>query len=262
MYWLVFSLATLLLALGARPWFNGALLDIPLPFALFDVIPLFEVLKVANRFLILTSLGLAVLAGIGWTALRNRSDLRFCGLAALILFEYAWLPYPTQKVEFPPAYQHMLDGAILRIGAVLDIPFHQRNRSVHNMAAQTVHGRAIGGAYLTTYPPATLAAIENEPALADLADVPKLERPIDFRRLTQLGFDTVVLHKYRADSYAERRLASIPRERLLERKEALRMGGIPDETMDEIRRQLTAKNGPPAFEDDRVAIFYLMPAGL
>ena len=41
------------------------------------------------------------------------------------------------------------------------------------------------------------------------------------------------------------------------RKRATRSGGVPDETFDEIRRQLTAACGPPAFEDDRVAIFYL-----
>lgn len=262
LYWLGYSLATLALALGSPMWFNGTLLEGVrwLPYELIRGAPLLTVLNVANRFLILTSLGLAVLVGLGWTALRNRSDKRFYLLAGLVLFEYWWLPYPTQEARFPEAYAEMREGPILRIGAVLDIPFHQRNRTVHNMAAQTVHGRPIGGGYLTTYPPETLAAIENEPALADLAGVPKLQRPIDFRRLIQLGFDTVVLHKYRADSYGKQAVAAVPREDLLGRKAALRLGGVPDAKLDAIRAQLEAHSGPAAFEDELVAIFYLKPS--
>lgn len=253
--WLGYSLVTLVLALGAQPFWNGALIgSVTLPFAVLGSLPLLDVLRVANRFLILTSLGLGVLAGIGFAALSRPSNRLFYGLAALICFEYAWLPYPTQKVDFPPAYREMLAGPILRIGAVLDIPSYEKNRSVHNMAMQTLHDRPIADGYLSTYPPGPVAAVAAEPAL----DV--LNRPLDARALIRMGFDTVVLHKYRADSYGKRKLEQTPREDLMARKEALRMGGIPDEKMDEIRRQLTAICGEPAFEDDRVAIFYL-PAG-
>ena len=259
--WLAYSLITLVLALGSKPFWDGVLIEsVTLPFGWLAELPPFTVLRVANRYLILTSLGLAMLAGLGFAALERRSGRLFYGLAALICFEYAWLPYPTQKVEFPPAYRQMIDGPILRIGAVLDIPWLEKNRSVHNMAVQTLHGRPIADGYLSTYPPEPLMEIENEPALADLAGIPKLERPINAQRLVQLGFDTVVLHKYRAESYGRRLVAETPREDLLARKEALRMGGIPDEKMDEVRRQLTEICGAPAFEDERVAIFYLPAA--
>ena len=253
--WLAYSVATLVLALGANPFWNGELLEgVTLPFAWLGSLPLLDVLRVANRFLILTSLGLAVLAGMGYAVIARRSNRLFYGLAALILFEYAWLPYPTQKVDFPAAYGEMLDGPILRIGAVMDVPSYERNRSVHNMAMQTIHERPIADGYLSTFPPGPLKAVENEPALN------LLEGPVDAWRLVRLGFDTVVLHKYRADGYAARKLAEIPRKSLLARKEALRMGGVPDEKMDDVRRQLTEICGGPAFEDERVAIFYL-PAG-
>jgi hypothetical protein len=259
--WLVFALATFVLALGARPFWDGQLIEsVTLPFAWLAHLPMLDVLRVANRFLILTSLALALLAAMGFAALRQPTKRLFLGLATFICFEYAWLPYPVQKVDFPGAYREMLDGPILRIGAVLDIPSYEKNRSVHNMALQTLHERPIADGYLSTYPPGPVAAVENEPALADLAGVPKLERPIDIPRLIQLGFDTVVLHKYRAESYGKRMVEQTPREELLARKEALRMGGIPDEKMAEVRRQLTEACGPPAFEDDRVAIFYLPAA--
>ena len=65
---------------------------------------------------------------------------------------------------------------------------------------------------------------------------------------------------YPWEKYAQVLVEQTPREELLARKEALRMGGIPDEKMAEVRRQLTEACGPPAFEDDRVAIFYLPAA--
>ncbi len=254
--WLGFAAVTAVLCLGATPWWNGALLEgVTLPFAWLGRLPLFDVLRVANRFLILTSLALAVLAGMGFATLRSGKGRWFYGVAAMILCEYAWLPYPTQKVEFPGAYREMLAGPILRIGAVLDMPSYERNRSVHNMALQTLHDRRIADGYLSTYPPGPLAAQAAEPAL-DL-----LRNPLDSSRLVRLGFDTVVLHKYRADSYRDRLLASVPRGDLLARKQALRMGGVADQTMDAIRAQLEAVCGGAAFEDGQVAIFYLPAAG-
>ncbi len=257
-FWAALAGLMLVLSLGSPMWWNGKLLEgVWLPFELLRDMPGLSVLRVANRFLILTSLALAALTALGWSALRNRGDGVFLAVAGLILFEYAWLPYPMQKADFAPSYARMLDGPLLRIGAVLDIPFNQRSQSVHNMAAQTVHGRPIAAGYLSTFPPETEAAIANEPALADLAGVPSLARPIDFRRLVQLGFDTVVLHKTRTNNYRDQAVAAVPRDRLLELKEAMRMGGIPDEKLAEIRRQLEEHNGPAVFEDDRVAIFYL-----
>lgn len=256
-FWLGLTLVSLVLAMGKNPWWNGELLEITLPFAVFEHLPLFSVLRVANRFLLLTGLGLAVLTGLAWTALRNRSPEKFALLAGLVFLEYLWTPYPIHRVETPPAYQRMLDGAILRIGAVLDIPFGQRSRSAQDMIGQTVHGRPIVAGYVSTTPPEAAAAIENEPALADLAGVPKLERPIDFRRLVQLGVDTVILHKRRAESYRERLLEATPRHDIAERKRVSTLGGVPDATFAEIRRQLVEHNGPAVFEDEQIEIYYL-----
>jgi hypothetical protein len=256
-FWLGFTAFGLIFALGAHPWWNGRLLDVTLPAEILKSVPIFSTLRVANRFHILTSLGLGVLVGLGWTVLRRRTDARFLLVAGLIVLDYAWLPYPMRKVEISPVYQQMLDYPIMRIGGVIDIPFLQRSRAAHNIVAQTVHGRPIVAGYLSTLPTEAEDFIRNEPALADLADVPKLSRPIDFRRLIQLGFDTMILHKYRYESYGKRVVAATPPRDILGLKLAQRLGGVPDETMDEIRRQLTEHNGPPVFEDEHVAVFYL-----
>ena len=255
-YWALFTLATLLLALGAHPFWDGKLYDgITLPFALLKFFPGLDFLRVANRFLILTSLGLAILVGYGWTALRKPGDLKFALLGGLIFLEYLWAPYPIREIEISPLYSRLREAG--QEGAILDIPFHQRNRTVPNLLAQTVHGRPIAGGYLSTIPPQALEAIETEPALKDLAGVPKLERPIGRGRLLALGFDTVVLHKDRTESYAKQRLDEVERGDLLGRKSALRLGGIPDETMRRIRAELTQLCGEPQWEDARIAVFGL-----
>ncbi len=260
-FWAGFTLAMLILALSSPMWWDGELVEgLWLPFELIRSAPGLSVLRVANRFLILTSLGLGTLAALGWKALPRRSDGVFLAVAGLVVLEYAWLPYPLQKVEIPPAYHQMVDGPLLRIGAVLDIPFYQRSRTAMSMVAQTLHGRPLVAGYLSTISPYTEGNITEEPALADLMDVPKLERPIDFRRLVQLGIDTVVLHKKRAESYARRAAETISPDDMHALKAAERLGGIPEEKMAEIRRQLEQYCGPAEFEDDEVAIFYLPAA--
>ena len=255
-YWAFFTAATLLLALGAHPFWDGTLYEgVTLPFALLQFFPGMDFLKVANRFLILTSLGLAILVGYGWTALRKPSDLKFALLGGLIFLEYLWAPYPIQEVAVSPLYSQMRNSG--QTGAILDIPFNQRNRTVLNLLAQTVHGRPIADGYVSTIPLRASEAIRTEPVLRDLAGVPKLERPIDRDRLLALGFDTVVLHKNRAESYGQRRLAEVEPSDLLGRKWALRLGGIPDKTLRRIRTELTRLCGEPPWEDEQITVFDL-----
>ena len=255
LFWGCIGLGGLVLALGAHPWWNGVLYEnIPLPYAVWPALPGFSMLRVANRFLILTSVGLAVLAGFG-TASAVRGDGKFLLTCGLVIFEYLWAPYPIRNVEISPLYEKLAEAE--GGGAVLDVPFHQRNRTAHNLPAQTVHQRPIAGGYLSTLPPAAEAAIRSQPALADLAGVPRLERPIDTAQLRALGFDWVVLHKDRRESRRRELTAKLAPGDILEAKRVRRLGGIPDEIFDEIRRQLTAQCGPPFLEDAKIAIFDL-----
>ena len=250
--WIGLFFLTLLLSLGKNPFWDGQLIEsITLPFALLDGTPIIESLRVANRFLILTSLALAVLAGLGWTALSRKPRWLFPALAGLIVLEYLWLPFPIRAVESSA----LLAKVAERDGAVLDVPFHQRNRTVLNMVAQTTHGRPITGGYLSTYPSETLEALEGESALSDLAGTPKPE--IDIDGVMELGIRTVILHKYRRASYGKAAVASVKPGDILGRKHAVRLGGVPDGVFNAIRAQLSERFGPPPLEDERYAIFFL-----
>lgn len=252
--WLAALAIGIVLACGAHLLWNGTRFQsVPLPFALFADVPIFANLRVANRFMLLAALGLAVLTGIGWSAVRRRPVWALPVVAALILLEYSWLPFPVQKVEHSPLLARIAD----RPGAVLDVPFHQRARTVHNMVAQTVHGRPISGGYLSAYPPAVQSAIDGAPALRELAGVPEEDAVIDAESLRKLGFQTVLIHKYRAASVRDELIAGVDPANLWERKRLLRLGGVPDEILAAIRKQLDNAVGPAVFEDALVAIYFL-----
>jgi hypothetical protein len=93
--------------------------------------------------------------------------------------------------------------------------------------------------------------------LSQLSGVPKLVRPIDGDHLLGLGFSTIVLHKYRMDSYREKLLSQIQRTDITGYKFASGRGGVPDATMNQIRSELTLFCGPPASEDDTIVVFDL-----
>ena len=257
LFWALYALAGVILSLGERPLWRGELLEeLTLPFAAIKYLPLLDLLRVANRFLLPASLGLAAAAAYGWLALPRRTNAIFALLACGIFFEYLWAPFPVREVDLPAAYDALAEAPP---GAVIDVPFFQRSRTAIDMVGQTRHGRPIVAGYLSTDAPETVAMLREEPALADLVDIPKLERPIDFERLRELGFVAFVVHKDRAESYRRRLLETVDPTNMPARKNASRFGGIPDETIGEILRQLNEESGAPIFEDERTAIFLLSP---
>ena len=251
--WAAVFVAGVVLALGSQLLWNGTRYEsVTLPFAALRWFPFLENLRVANRFLILASLALGVLVGFGWHSLKRKPVWALPLAAALLLAEYSWLPFPLRQVD----HSQLLERISERPGAVLDIPFHQRNRSVHNMVAQTVHGRPISGGYLSSYPPEIEMAIQDEPALKQLSGIPDPASVIDIDRLRSLGFRTIVIHKDRIQSVRTQRLATLAPEELLDRKRYRRLGGIPDATMETIRNQLDIAVGPVALEDETLAIYF------
>ncbi|MCG8324775.1 MAG: hypothetical protein MI673_04600, partial [Thiotrichales bacterium] len=221
--WLALFALAVILSVGVDPSWNNTRLEADfLPFGLLRGIPLLENLRVANRFMLVAGLGLAVLVGIGWQQLRYKRRWALPLATILVLAEYSWLPYPIRRVELSPLLQQVAQ----RPGAVLDIPFHQRSRTVHNMLAQTVHGKPISGGYLSTYPPATLAAVDSEPALSAVAGGASAEAVVDIGRLRELGFQTVIVHKYRSQGVQQRLRETSDPSDALEWKRILRLGGI------------------------------------
>jgi len=257
-FWVGLFLVTLILSLGTKPLWNGRLIEgVTLPFVVFSHVPVLTLIRTAHRFLILTSLALGVLAAFGWVALQRRSGLRLAVFASLILLEYLPGRYPMQENRLPPVYKRLAKSA--RPGAVLDIPFTADARSLPNMRAQTIHGLKIAGGRLSTFPhPRPLEFIEADPALSDLFGLdPPYQRPVDRDHLLQLGFDTVILHKDRAESVGRKRREALDSTALFYEKALDRMAGVPDAKLLRLRADLERTCGPPEFEDEGVAVFSL-----
>jgi hypothetical protein len=255
-YWSLVVVGATVVALGRHPFWGGEVVEsITLPFYILEQIPIFDLVRVANRFMILAAVGLAVLTALGWSAIRKKADWKFAVLALAILFEYSWSPYPMRRVETSPFYQQLLGSA--EDGAVFNIPSNQRSRSAHNLVAQTIHGRPINAGYVSTIAPRAQAFIAGHAALADLTGIPKLERAVDTATLSRLGFEFVVIHKHRVNSHRNRVLAATNPNDIVRMRAVRRLGDIPDEIYNRLRDELTASCGEPSFEDDAIVVFSL-----
>ena len=257
--WLALFATALVLAIGSPLVWDG----VPrgenvLPFALVRNVPLVEQLRVANRFMVLVGLALTVLAALGVApalAALSPGWRRWAlpSAAILLLAEYSWLPYPLRSVEHSP----LLREIAARPGAVLDVPFLQRTRTVGNQVAQTIHARPIAGGYLSVPHYRAREFYFAEPALAGLAKTPRPDARVDIPRLRELGFATLVIHKQHLESVRAEALERIPRTDILAFRHANLLGGVPDSTIAGIRRQLDAALGGAALEDARLAIYFL-----
>jgi len=253
--WSAIFVGALLLSLGAHPYWHGQLYKrITLPFTVLSQFPLLRLLRIANRFMIPASLALAVLAGMGWHALKFKTDTKFVLLIGLIVLEFLWLPFPLQTLGFPGYYAKLAKSEAN--GAVLDIPFMTNGVTVRNMVAQTVHHRPIAGGYLSTVPPEPIEAITSDPALSNLVGLdPRLDRPIDIQHLRDLGFSTIIMHKEATDGYAARKRAESDPNDLFEQKVLSRMGGMKEENFEKILKQLKSVSGSLQFEDNDIIAF-------
>ena len=253
--------ATMVLAVGSPLIWDGVVREsVVLPFELVRELPVLKHLRVANRFMTLAGLALAVLAGYGAvSALKSlppgwrRYALPVA--AVVLLTEYSWLPYPIRTVEHSP----LLKEVAARPGAVLDVPFFRRPQNVRNQVAQTVHGRPIAAGYVAILPRTPRRLYRAEPALAALAvDTLQADVRVDVPRLRELGFATLMIHKRSRDSWRDEALKRTPPDDVLALKRInYSSGGVPDRIIAGIRGQLDAALGGAALEDDELAIYFL-----
>jgi len=259
--WLALFAVAMVLAVGSPLIWDGVVREsVVLPFELVRELPVVKHLRVANRFMTLAGLALAVLAGYGAvSALKALPPgwRRYAlpAAAVVLLTEYSWLPYPIRTVEHSP----LLQEVAARPGAVLDVPFFRRPQNVRNQVAQTVHGRPIADGYVSILPRTLRKLYRTEPALAALAaNALQADVRMNVPRLRELGFATLVIHKRSKDSWRDEALKrTLPDDVLALRRINSLSEGVPDSIIAGIRRQLDAALGGAALEDDRLAIYFL-----
>jgi hypothetical protein len=150
-WWWLVALAFTLLALGPRLQIDGQIFEQALPYQwLADFIPLFSITGIPGRFVVMTSLALAILAAYGLVVLAGwlygRPAWLFFAIGLLIGLEYLAAPLRLTRTDLPDFYQTL--AADRETYAILDIKW-DANFLMH---AQTVHGKPLIGGWLARLP--------------------------------------------------------------------------------------------------------------
>lgn len=157
-WWWVVALGFSLLATGPQLQFDGQILNIPMPYQLLSqLIPAFSITGIPGRFVVITSLALAMLAALGlanlidWlsTASGQRLAIKYgmnVMVILLIILEFLPIPLRLTSTNLDDFYTQL--GADPEPYAILDIKWDV-NFLLH---AQTIHGKPLLGGWLARLP--------------------------------------------------------------------------------------------------------------
>jgi hypothetical protein len=209
-FWLLAACLYLFLALGPELMVNGQLYPgVPMPYRLVGEWLLTPIVRRPHRFNLFLALPVAMLAALGVAELLCRRPLRnkafavVVVLGALILFEYAQIPYRTMRPATPDWY-HQLAEEPGEFG-LLDLPMHPRGYDKWYMLYQTIHQKPIVEGHVSRIPREAYAFLDSTPFLKrlheenvmdpGLADVTHQLQP-----LAEAGVRYIILHqKYGSD---------------------------------------------------------------
>jgi hypothetical protein len=133
---------------------------LPMPAAIFQLLPVFKWYRAASRLTLLVMLALSVLTGYGVVALKHRwpstSVLLTCLPCVLILFEFWVVPFPTVPATAPGFYTRL--AAEPGEFGIVELPFlpYRAERQYH----QTIHGKPLAYGYLSRVPEDGFAYID------------------------------------------------------------------------------------------------------
>ncbi len=159
-WWLALAAGFTALALGPQLQIDGQGLPVTLPYHwLVSLVPAFAITGIPGRFVVMTSLALAMLAGCGaaWLLSRAGSNRWWLGLglSLLIAVEYVAVPLPLSRTDLAPFYQTI--GADRAAYAIIDMKW-DANFLMH---AQTVHSKPIIGGWLARLPAEQAANLDQ-----------------------------------------------------------------------------------------------------
>jgi hypothetical protein len=201
--WAALALVAFLLSLGPVLRLNDQLYPaVPMPYRLVGWLAPFRWMRAPHRFNALLAVPVAVLAGYGAAALRDRLARRrptalLAVLSALVLFDYLNLPMMTVPARVPSFYLTLAQepGEF----AIVGLPGDRQSTEPY-MYYQTVHGRPLLVGHISRLPANALAFVSSVPLLDGVyetgtidTDLPDLSRQLS--PLSDAGFRYIILHK-------------------------------------------------------------------
>ena len=196
--WVVFGLIFAVLCLGPRLRIFGSMLPVAMPYDALQHVPGLDVMRTPGRFMMLASVGFALAAGVGLSAVMRRrpsNGTTVLMAAALIIAAECW-PRPFAQTALPrvPEFYRQIAAGTRPPGPMLDLPhgwYNRSDRASAYMYYQTIHHQPIAWSYLSRYH----TRFPNE----GLNPLWNLGLPADAAlraRLKALGFRYVVWHKF------------------------------------------------------------------
>lgn len=159
-WWLGVGLGFAFLALGPQLQVAGQIFETKLPYYYLDTfVPGFSISGIPGRFVVMTALASAVLAGYGLAELARRwpkrSVLLSLGAALLVSLEFLAVPVAGSGTQLPRFYTLM--AADESNYAVIDLKW-DANYLLH---AQTVHHKPLVGGWLARLPQEQAAYLDQ-----------------------------------------------------------------------------------------------------
>jgi hypothetical protein len=180
-FWIVAAGVFFLLSLGSSLKIAGREPGIPLPFALFQELPLLDQLRAPSRLSVVFMLCAAVLLAVTWSAWMERirqpeRRLLLSGaLATIMIAEHLAIPIPVFKAGVAPVYRKIAaekeDFTVVEIPGVEQVP----GRLMYH---QTVHGKRILIGTAARVPPEKMAYYFGLPLIRPLVDLRKGKIPL------------------------------------------------------------------------------------
>ncbi|MBI5878510.1 MAG: hypothetical protein HZB53_12750 [Chloroflexi bacterium] len=132
-FWALYTLSFALIALGPQLRVDGAVIDLPLPFRIFQLLPFFKGNRYPSRYSVMITLGIAVLVALALAWIIRRMQARRGMRAAVVLPALAitlmlgehWAILPLSDYRAPSFYQEIRDDP--GDFTVLEIPLDWRN---------------------------------------------------------------------------------------------------------------------------------------
>ena len=165
-FWLLAAIIYIVLALGPRLNVNGQLLGVPMPYSLIDDFFFMRFVRRPNRYNVILSLPIAILASYGILYLQQRLGLRkqlatlvVSVIVFLILGEYI-VNYRTFSLEIPAWYTELAQQP--EEFGVLDIPMNPGQRPYKTyMHYQSAHDKPLVQGHISRIPPQATSFISD-----------------------------------------------------------------------------------------------------
>ncbi len=212
--WLLIILILVLFALGPVLQIGSVQLDqIPMPYRFFQDFFLIRMLRNAQRFNILLSLPLSLLAALGILRLQRyhfpaRQPIVFTLiLSILVLAEYGQIPYPTADTATPTWYEQLISEQDQF--AILGLPMQPGGADKNFMHYQMTHSKALVGGHVSRLSPDAYKFIEKSEILSSLQrdnsfGASNVNVSHQLNHLSISGIKYIVLHKqYETDDKIE-----------------------------------------------------------